>query len=275
MSLHVYLLCHNEEVLLPHAIEHYRRRVPGVTFTIIDNESTDRSVAIAKALGCTVETLSTGGKLDDIVLRDLKNDVWKSITNGWVIVADMDEWLCVTEEDLAREDRAGTTLLNIEGWNVVGESANTSLDDLDLHALRMGARFDMESKSVCFRRPQITAMNYGVGAHKAEPEGVVRRSRRTYRLKHMNWLGSAFVVQKYSRRYARGKEQQVRGFGIHYTDSADKVINEFNEWRARARAFSEAPIWTPPSWPPALVRLAKRLRRAPAAVQRRIRRLIG
>jgi hypothetical protein len=275
VSLHVYLLCHNEEVLLPHAIEHYRRRVPSVTFTVIDNESTDRSVAIAKALGCTVETLSTGGKLDDIVLRDLKNDVWKSITNGWVIVADMDEWLCVTEEDFAREDRAGTTLLNIEGWNVVGESANTLLDDLDLHALNTGARCDMESKSVCFRRPQITAMNYGVGAHKAEPEGVVRRSRKTYRLKHMNWLGSAFVVHKYSRRYARGKEQQVRGFGIHYTDSAEKVINEFNEWRARARSFSEAPIWTPPSWPPALVRLAKRLRRAPAGVQRRVRRLIG
>ena len=60
MTLHVYLVCHNEEVLLPHAIEHYRRRVPGVTFTILDNESDDRSIAIARELGCAVQTFSTG-----------------------------------------------------------------------------------------------------------------------------------------------------------------------------------------------------------------------
>jgi hypothetical protein len=166
----------------------------------------------------------------------------------------MDEWLCVTQEDLTREERAGTTLLKVEGWNVVGESANTSLDDLELHALNLGAQFAMESKSVCFRRPQITAMNYGAGAHIAEPEGVVRRSRKTYRLKHMNWLGSAFVVHKYSRRYARGKEQQARGLGTHYTNSAETVINEFNEWRTRARSFSEAPFWAPPTWSPSLMR---------------------
>lgn len=266
MSLHVYLLCHNEEVLLPHAIEHYRRRVPGVTFTIIDNESDDRSVAIARELGCTVQAVVTGGKLDDIVLRDLKNSVWQERTEGWVIVADMDEWLCVTEEDLTREERAGTTLLKVEGWNVVGESANTSLDDLELHALNFGAQFSMESKSVCFRRPQITAMNYGAGAHIAEPEGVVRRSRKTYRLKHMNWLGSAFVVHKYSRRYARGKEQQARGLGTHYTDSAETVINQFNQWRARARSFSEAPFWAPPTWPPSLIPFVRR--RAVGVVRR-------
>lgn len=276
MSLHVYLLCHNEEVLLPHTVEHYRRRVPGVTFTILDNESDDRSVAIAKELGCAVQTFSTGGKLDDIALRDLKNSVWLERSEGWVIVADMDEWLCVTADDLAREERSGTTILHTFGLNVFGDSASPTLDDIDLHALNTGQPHPPESKAICFRRLEITEMNYGVGAHSSTPAGAVRWSRMTYLLKHMAWLGRAFIVEKYQKRYARGKEQQVRGFGTHYTDDTAQVSVQYEqEQRAAARPFSEAPFRTPRTWLPTLVRVAKRLRRLPPGVQRRLRRLIG
>ena len=272
MSLHVYLLCHNEAVLLPHTIEHYRRRVPGVTFTILDNESDDRSVAIARQLGCTVQSFATGDKLNDDVLRDLKNSAWHERTEGWVIVADMDEWLCVTANDLNREARAGTTVLKVEGWNVVGDSANVQLTDIDLHALNTGALHTYESKSICFRRPQITAMNYNAGAHRSAPEGTVRRSRKTYRLKHMNWLGSAFVVRKYVSRYARGTEQRAQGYGIHYSDNAETVREEFNEWRAKARTFSEQPFWARPTWPSPLMPF---IRRRAARVVRRFIGLVG
>ena len=275
MSLHVYLLCHNEEVLLPHAIEHYRRRVPGVTFTILDNESSDASVAIARELGCEVQTFTTGDKLNDDVLRDLKNSVWLERTHWWVIVADMDEWLCVTAEDLEREGRAGTTILHTFGLNVFGNSASTTLDDVDLHALNTGQPHPPESKAICFRRPQISAMNYNPGAHRCAPVGDVRWSKRTYVLKHMAWLGRPFIVEKYQKRYARGKEQQVRGLGTHYTDDAARVSMPYLAEQHAARPFSEASHRTPPSWPPTLVRVAKRLRRVPAGVQRRVRRLIG
>ena len=275
MSLHVYLLCHNEEVLLPHAIEHYRRRVPGVTFTILDNESSDASVAIARQLGCEAHTFKTGNKLNDDVLRDLKNSVWLERSAGWVIVADMDEWLCVTAEDLEREGRAGTTILHTFGLNVFGNSASTTLDDVDLHALNTGQPHPPESKAICFRRPQISAMNYNPGAHKCAPGGDVRWSKRTYVLKHMAWLGRPFIVEKYQKRYARGKEQQLRGLGTHYTDDAAKVSVQYQAEQHAARPFSEASRRTPPSWPPTLVRVAKRLRRVPAGVQRRVRRIIG
>jgi hypothetical protein len=275
MSLHVYLFCHNEEVLLPHAIDHYRRRVPGVTFTILDNESDDRSVAIARELGCTVQSFSTGGKLDDVVLRDLKNNVWKQISNGWVIVADMDEWLCVTAKDLAREERAGTTILRTFGLNVFGNSASPILDDIDLHSLNTGQPHPPESKAICFRRPQIVEMNYREGAHVSAPAGEVDWSLMTYLLKHIAWPGEAFMVQKHQNRYARGKEQQALGLGTHYTDDTEKVAADHAHERSAARPFSEAPFREPSTSPPALVRAVKRLRRLPAGVLRRIRRLIG
>jgi hypothetical protein len=259
VSLHVYLLCHNEEVLLPHAIEHYRRRAPGATFTILDNESDDRSVAIAHELGCTVQTFSTDGKIDDVMLRDLKNDVWKHITEGWVIVADMDEWLCVTEADLVYEEGLGTTILRTYGWNVFGDSASPTLDDIDLHALNTGNPHPPESKAICFRRPQITAMNYKFGAHKSAPEGTVHWSRNIYPLKHIAWPGHEFMIHKHQLRYARGKEQQARNLGTHYTDDAAKVSASFAQARSIARPFSESPIQPRPAWQQALLRRMPRV----------------
>jgi hypothetical protein len=246
-----------------------------VTFTILDNEGDDRAVAIAKELGCAVGSLHTNGKLDDVVLRNLKNEVATRAARGWVIVADMDEWLCITAEDLAREGRAGTSILHTFGLNVFGTSGSSTLNDINLHALTSGSHHPPESKAICFRRPQISAMNYNPGAHKCAPVGDVRWSKRTYVLKHMAWLGRPFIVEKYQKRYARGKEQQVRGLGTHYTDDAAKVSAQYDQQQLAARPFSEASRRTPPSWPPALVRLAKRLRRVPAGVQRRVRRLIG
>jgi hypothetical protein len=271
MSLHVYLLCHNEEVLLPHAIEHYRRRVPHATFTILDNESDDRSVAIAKELGCSVATFRTGGKIDDVMLRDLKNDVWREITEGWVIVADMDEWLCVTAKDLDREQRSGTTILKTFGWNVFGDSKSPTLDDIDLHTLSTGNPHPPESKAICFRRPQITEMNYEFGGHACAPKGTVRWSATTYQLKHIAWPGEAFMVQKHQSRYARGKEQQALGLGTHYTDDTAKVVAQFAGARGAARPFSESPVRAQFS----LKAYARRLRRAPSGILRRLRRLLG
>ena len=270
MTLHVYLLCHNEEVLLPHTVAHYRRRVPGVTFTILDNESDDRSVAVARELGCAVVAFGSHGKLDDDTLRDLKNTVWREVADGWVIMADMDEWLCVTAVDLEREERLGVTVLNTEGWDVFGESATTTLDDIDLHTLRTGYLQPPESKAICFRRPHIAAMNYDYGAHVCAPDGEVTWSRRTYRLKHMAWLGHAFIVRKYQLRYERGLEQRARGLAIHYTDDVAEVSAQFAQARAAARAFSESSFRTTPVWQQALMR---HVRRVPSGELRRLRRL--
>jgi hypothetical protein len=272
MSLHVYLFCHNEEVLLPHTIEHYRRRVPNATFTILDNESDDRSVEIARSLGCEVRTFSTGGKLNDLVHQELRNKVWSEVTDGWVIVADMDVWLCVTALDLVREQWSENTVLQTFGVNVYGESASTTFDDIDLHALRTGIPHPPESKAICFRRPQITAMNYEPGGHSCAPEGKVRWSTSTYTMKHMDRVGEAFLLQKYKRRFVRSKEQQALGFGIHYTDDTATIVEEMIKARASARAFSEAPWRVPGAGRKTFVRRMKRL---PAGILKRLRRIIG
>jgi len=239
----LYLLCHNERVLLPQTIQHYRQQVPNIKITILDNESDDGSAEIATLLGCDVISWDSGGQLDDYRLVKLKNTVWKEQAAGWVIVADMDEWLCVTEKELEREARAGVTILRTLAWQIVAESERDDLSDINLHALTRGFTNHgvalSRDKHVCFRRPDIEEMNYGLGAHTANPQGHVVFSANTYVLKHMERLGLPWLLRKYKARFVRAQRMQSAGIAMHYTDNDSKIAKKHSSAVKRATDRSQ------------------------------------
>ena len=219
----IYLLCHNERVLLPHAVEHYRSRIPQAAITILDNESTDGSVEIAQSLGCRVRSWASDNQIDDHLFVTLKNEVWKHHRDGWVIVADMDEWLCITSIELKQAAARGITVLRTSGWNIVAESEREDLSDLDLHTLDHGVHMGSRDKLVAFRPDAITAMNYGIGAHESAPMGRVVFSPRTYLLKHMERLGTPWLRAKFIARAARAERMHAIGIARHYTSDLEKI----------------------------------------------------
>ncbi len=215
--------------MLPKTVNYYKSRFPKCIITIYDNMSSDNSVEIAKSLGCTVHSFNTNNMNNVLIKRDIANACWKHVRTGWIIMADMDEWIDITYKDLINEVRQGTTILTIEGYNMIGESNSTTLDDIDLTDIKKYVVHKPESKSLCFLRPHICSMNYSVGSHVCNPLGIVRYSSKTYINKHMAFLGLPYIINKITERYKRSKEMQKQNYSIHYTDDVSKITDKYNK----------------------------------------------
>lgn len=220
----VFILCHNEEVLLPHTIKHYKTYLPDCKIVIYDNKSTDKSVEIAKAHGCKVISWNSNNEINDYQYLFIKNNCWKKET-GWVIVCDMDEWLCVTQEDLLNEHSKNVFILTVYGYNMIGESNHINLKDIDLHAIKKSVYFPDENKSLCFYRPAIREINYNLGAHKCSPIYITptRYSAKIYINKHMNYLGLPFFIDKMLKRHERSERMRNKKLASHYINDIEKI----------------------------------------------------
>jgi len=230
MDINIFLLCYNEQILLPHTVAHYKHWLPSCNITIYDNESTDDSVTIAKKLGCNVISWSSNNQIDNFINRDVKNNCWKSIEKGWIIMADMDEWICVTEQQLIEEQNTGTSILQIIGADMIGESNTLDLSDINLHEICKYVHNGWENKSLCFLREKITEMNYTVGAHNDYPVGEIKISEKYYVNKHMDWLGLPFSINKQKSRYMRASYMRKNNLSYHYMNDEEQIKkNYFNK----------------------------------------------
>jgi len=227
MDIHIYLLCYNESALLPHAIRHYKKNLPSCKIYIYDNESTDNSVEIAKNLGCFIIPWSSDNCINDFKYKQIKNNCWKYLKRGWVIMADMDEFLCVTEEDLAREMKLGTSVLAIRGYDIIGETETLDLSDIDLQKIQKYVENPWESKNLCFLREKIEEMEYGYGAHGCKPKGDVKYSSTIYINKHMKMLGLNYLTHNYTKLYERAAFMRQYGGALHYTSDIEAIKKKY------------------------------------------------
>lgn len=223
MEINIFILCHNESNLLPHTIKHYRKYLPSCKITIYDNESTDNSVELALSLGCNVISWNSNNIIDDHKYSEIKNNCWKNITNGWIIMIDMDEFVCVTEDELLYEKTNGTSVLQIKGLEMIGESNTVDLTDIDLQEINKYIDKDEESKKLCFLRENVTDMNYGIGAHQCNPIGDIKYSSKIYYNKHMNNLGLNYIIDKTFKRCERSALMRSQGFAHHYANPPEQI----------------------------------------------------
>jgi len=228
ININIFIVCYNESVLLPHTIAHYKKNFPSCQIFIYDNYSTDDSVKIAESLGCKVIMWDTENILNDYKLRDLKNTCWKNIESGWIIVIDMDEWLSITERELKKETKLGTTILNIKGIDMIGESLRVNLSDINLNNINKYVDNQWENKKLCFLREKINDINYDLGSHTCNPNGEIKYSSKTYYNKHMCNLGLPFLTNKMLHRYKRSEEMRKLGIATHYINNINEIKNNYN-----------------------------------------------
>jgi glycosyltransferase involved in cell wall biosynthesis len=234
MKVSIFLICYNEEVMLPHTLQYYKGRFPDCDIYLVDNMSTDRSCDIAKEQGCTIVPYDSKGQHDEGILIQVRSHIYKShVQEGWVIVCDMDEWLDMTEKQLIEEDSKGVTVITTQGVNMVGEAKTVDLSDIVLTDIQKGYLDDNFSKRVCFKYPAVS-MEYWYGAHKCWPIGHPVFSSKTYYLKHYSFLGEEYLVEKNLRRHARNASMRQQGMNIHYYAERETTVIFYNEWLNRS-----------------------------------------
>jgi hypothetical protein len=238
MDIHVFLLCYNESALLPHTIHHYKKYLPSCKITVYDNESTDASVQIAKELGCSVVSWSSNNILNEDIQIRLRNTIWKSIANGWILMADMDEFVCVSEDELLKEKESGTSVLQIKGYDMIGESQTVDLTDIDLQKIEKCIDNHYEDKNLCFLREKITDMDYGPGSHSCNPKGNVVFSSTLYKIKHMNALGLEYLTNKLIKRYERAWQMRNKGWSTHYTNDIATIKARYTNYLNTCKLYS-------------------------------------
>ena len=94
MTVHVHTFCWNEMEILPFAVQYWKRFADKVF--VYDNGSDDGSVEyLSKFDFIEVQHYDTRNELNDYVLRDMKNSVWKKSREeaDFAVVCDLDECL--------------------------------------------------------------------------------------------------------------------------------------------------------------------------------------
>jgi hypothetical protein len=167
--VHVYALTWNEHALLPLFFKNYAW-ADRVVF--LDYGSDEDDLKMMRADPRVEIRPFPQRELDDEVIRAVKNKVWKESRGvaDWVVVQGFDEFAYNPEMSKTLEllKERGRTVVRTMGYEIVNPSPPLSMQRL--HGYR---NMDMD-KFLIFDPNKVEEIGYNIGAHTANPTGVVR-----------------------------------------------------------------------------------------------------
>lgn len=247
MKIHAYLLCFNEEQIIAQTIEFYQQFCSRIF--VMDNESTDRSVQVAKSYdNVDVVSWHSNGIFDRRLAAQMRSQTYRSYSRrggehtvevaDWIIVSDMDE--LVYHPDLpgvlAAYQEAGVTVPQTTGFEMVGPNElSTDLPLLDQYKkgyrspsmdkrLIFDAKFDMCYSHGCHPRGpgfELMKQRYGYKSSNEHPIAVLH-------YKHIGSRYYATALKNFQRAEPgsvfRSKDGQYHGVGCHYFKIVEQRI---------------------------------------------------
>jgi glycosyltransferase involved in cell wall biosynthesis len=228
--IEAYLVAFNEEETIHLSIKHYQKFCSRVT--ILNNHSTDRTVEIAKSMGCRIKNFGTPGILNDRDYINIKNECWKESRADWVIVCDADEIL----QEPKNISQSGT-IVKTSGWNVFSHEMPKN----DWLEITNGHPEENYSKTVMFKPKAITDINFRIGCHVSGPRGNVIWSEEVLTLFHYrNVGGPQRLVDRHNLYRPRMSDENLqKNWGHHYLTSDEERIREWEEKYAKSKPFSQ------------------------------------
>lgn len=229
LNIEAFILCWNEEKLIQHTINHYKTFCNKIT--IIDNESTDNTLEIARKNNINIKQYNTNNKLQDSAYVYLKNNVWKQSTADFVVVCDMDEYLYHPDliNQLKEAKKNGVGVFQTEGYNMVTQSFPEDYFTLLTIQIKTGVRATNFDKLIIFSPNIMEEMLYGPGAHTCNPLYKRNASRVTHPIKlkllHYKYLGIDYLIDKHAKYASRLSEYNKKNnFGGEYLHGSAHVF---------------------------------------------------
>lgn len=232
MKITIFTVTYNEELLMQLMIDHYRSRFPECHIVVYDNQSTDRTVEIAKANGCEIRHYDSGGQVNDQMLWDTKNTCWKTAQTDWVLVCDLDEMLDINEEQLIAEDAKGITKIKCNCWHMVNMQ-----DNLDVRSITHGVRNLKDTvydKDLLFNKKYVDINYINNDCHFTNSKGTVRNSQ-PYKMYHYKYVNPDLFVNKQKISASRLSDINRRnGWGVQCLRDESNLRGEFQQAREAA-----------------------------------------
>jgi hypothetical protein len=233
MTIHLYTICWNERDMLGFFFRHYDPWVD--RYIIYDDGSDDGSLDLMRRHPKVEVRRFARVNPDSFVLshREMHNEAWKESRGlaDWVIVTAIDEHLELAgggdQRAYLQECRsAGVTLVPAIGYQMIRRQFPDPAWRL-ASKVTTGAPYDVMSKLSIFDPNAIVSPGFGVGRHRAQPEGKVRYpAHDRMMLLHYKYLGfvtayrrqralaqglgTTDIQNRWGRQYLRGPFNHLR-----------------------------------------------------------------
>jgi glycosyltransferase involved in cell wall biosynthesis len=233
--LWIYMLCYNEELLLPFTLDYYSRFAERIF--VYDNMSTDSSLEICKRYqNVTVIPFDTGGLLNDRAYLKIKNNVWKAARKHarYVAVIDADE--IIYHKDgldvlLDRAYDAGAAIIKQPiAYAVYSANITDPAGDISLSGNNQSLLCGAYGAKISLFSPELRSINYLPGAHQLSPKG---RNLSQYEggiwFHYSHVFGAEMMAKKYQDRVLRlSPENRRKEWGVHYALSYEDIVKQMH-----------------------------------------------
>jgi glycosyltransferase involved in cell wall biosynthesis len=222
----VFTMGWNEEKVLPHFIDHYKKFCRNVTF--YNNCSTDNSVEICKSNG--VEVINTGlDEINEFKYCEIKQNSYKNSDADFVIVVDTDEFVYHPDIIILLENykNSGVTLPKTRGYTMSTNDGYPEVGQI-INKIKRGIPSINYAKR-CIFNPKLD-IKWAVGCHKLiSVDGKVKESdQEDLSVLHYKFIDRQEIHSKklaYSRRMS--EQNKTYGFATHYNNYD---YNETEKW---------------------------------------------
>jgi len=233
MVIEAFILCYNEERMIRHTLNHYTKFCERIT--IIDNNSTDDSINLAKKHypNVNVEFFDSGGQYREDLQINIRNNCWKNSRADYVIVCDMDEFLYAPNirQQLTLMKENDVIIPIVYGYNMVSETFPGSYETDITEQVKVGFRERFLDKSIIFNPSLVKEINYGPGSHFCQPILTVENridQLVDFKLLHYKFLSKEYLYNKHTNYAERMSEiNKQRGFGREYLLGAKYIDDTF------------------------------------------------